>query len=136
LGLSVKKKGTDMRKPEISIGLGLAVATLTYAIYNRAPNAADTRVSKPGDETLEAVRKQNAWMAAGTVAGVSLIAKDPTIFIIGGVSVVVLDWSTRVNNWTNPLSGRVDVNPFTIETTVPERTEPTANEYDGMRAVN
>lgn len=104
------------RKPEVSIGLGLAVGTLVYAIYNRGvPTNADMRVGKPGDEAIEATRKQNAWLAAGVVSGVSLIAKDATIFIIGGTMVVALDWLTRTNNWTNPLSGRVDVNPFTVE---------------------
>jgi hypothetical protein len=125
------------RKPEVSIGLGLAVATLVYAIYNRGlPANADVRVGKPGDETIEAVRKQNAWLAAGAVGGVSLIAKDPTIFIIGGAMVVVLDWFTRANNWTNPLSGRVDVNPFTVESERQLASVPNDTVYDYGQAVN
>jgi len=103
------------RKPEISLGLGLATATVVYAVYQKMPNQADIRVGKPGDEHLESVRKQTAWLAAGTVAGISLLAKDATIFIIGGMTVVALDWMTRTNNWTNPISGRVDLNPFTVE---------------------
>jgi hypothetical protein len=124
-----------MRKPEISLGLGLAAATVTYAIYQRGlPSAADMRVGKPGDDTLESVRKQNAWLAAGTVGGISLLAKDATIFIIGGATIVALDWLTRVNNYTNPLSGRVDLNPFTVEET-PVRQTPDYD-YGGLAAVN
>lgn len=105
-----------VRKPEISLGLGLATATVAYTIYSRGmPSLVDQRVGKPGDEHLESVRKQNAWLAAATVGAISLLAKDATIFIIGGTTVVALDWMTRVNTWTNPLSGRVDVNPFTVE---------------------
>jgi hypothetical protein len=115
-----------MRKPEVSLGLGLATATVVYAIYQKGvPNQADLRVGKPGDQDAEASRKQAAWLAAGTVAGISLLAKDATIFIIGGMSVVALDWLTRVNNYTNPLSGRVDINPFTVEAT-PTRESPDA----------
>lgn len=124
------------RKPEISIGFGLATATVVYSIYQRGlPSGADIRVGRPGDEVLESVRKQNAWLAAGTVAGISLLAKDATIFILGGVTVVALDWMTRVNNWTNPLSGRIDLNPFTTET--PNReASTTADNNPYLQAVN
>lgn len=125
------------RKPEVSIGLGLAVGTLVYAIYNRGvPTNADMRVGKPGDETIESVRKQNAWLAAGIVSGISLIAKDATIFIIGGTMVVALDWLTRTNNWTNPLSGRVDINPFTVENERQMSAVPASAEvYDYGQAI-
>jgi 4-amino-4-deoxy-L-arabinose transferase-like glycosyltransferase len=116
------------RMPEVSLGLGLATATVAYTIYNRnLPPGADQRVGAPGDDHLEAARKQSAWLAAGTVAGISLLAKDPTIFVIGGLSVVVLDWLTRVNNWTNPLSGRMDLNPFTVES-AGDRVVPASND--------
>ncbi len=122
------------RMPEVSLGLGLATATVAYTIYNRGlPASADQRVGAPGDDHLEAARKQSVWLAAATVAGISLIAKDPTIFVIGGLSVVALDWTTRVNNWTNPLSGRIDVNPFTTES-VGDRAVPSGIDmnYDNM----
>lgn len=127
------------RKPEVSLGLGLATATVVYAIYQKGvPNQADLRVGKPGDADAEAARKQAAWLAAGTVAGISLLAKDATIFIIGGMTVVGLDWLTRVNNFTNPLSGRVDVNPFTVEATATREDPNAAVLYgdDYLTAVN
>lgn len=96
-------------RAEISIPTGLAVGTLVYTIYNRGmPPALDMRAAPAGDPTVESVRKQNAWLAAATVAGVSLIAKDATVFIIGGVMVVALDWMTRANVWTNPISGKIE----------------------------
>lgn len=113
-----------VRKPEVSLGLSLGTATLVYAMYNRGlPTAADMRVGEAGDETIEAVRKQNAWMAAAAVSAISLLAKDATIFIVGGAMVVGLDWMTRTNNWTNPLSGRVDLNPFSVEGNTGDATE-------------
>lgn len=114
-----------VRKPEVSLGLGLATATVVYATYsNMTPSMADIRVGKPGDEHLETARKQAAWVSAGIVAGISLLAKDATIFIVGGTTVVIMDWLTRTNNWTNPLSGRVDVNPFTTESKQQMEGEP------------
>lgn len=122
------------RKAEISLGLGLATATVTYAIYQRLPSAADTRVGKPGDDTLESVRKQNAWLAAATVGGISLLAKDPMIFIIGGATLVGLDVLARVNNYTNPISGRIDMNPFVTDE---QPVQQTADfDYGGLAAVN
>jgi hypothetical protein len=96
-------------RAEISIPAALATGTLVYTIYNRGlPPAVDMRAAKVGDATVESVRKQNAWMAAATVAGISLIAKDATVFIVGGAMVVLLDWMTRANIWTNAQSGRVE----------------------------
>lgn len=107
-----------MARPEVSLPLAAATGTLVYAIYNRGlPTAADMRVGNAGDETIETIRKQNAWMAAAVVSGISLLAKDATVFVVGGAMLVGFDWFTRANNWTNPLSGRVDINPFTSEVT-------------------
>jgi hypothetical protein len=127
------------RKPEVSLGLGLATGAVVYGTYQHfVPNQADIRVGKPGDETLEKARKQAAWFSAAIVGGISLIAKDPTIFIIGGSMVVALDWATRSNNWTNPLSGRIELNPFTVEREGMQtrEVESAASGYEGLQAVN
>jgi hypothetical protein len=104
-------------RPEVSLPVALATGTVVYTIYNQGlPGQADIRAhGSVGDQTLESVRKQNLWTAAAVVGGISLIAKDATVFIVGGAMVVALDWMTRANNFTNPLTGRIDVNPFTVE---------------------
>lgn len=125
-----------MASPEARLGLGLAVGAVVIGLYQKGmPNSADVRAGKPGDEHLEAVRKQNAWMAAGTVAGISLLAKDPTIFIIGGMMVVALDVITRVNNFTNPVTGGMMENPFAAETAAEPAAE-TSNYAGYDYAVN
>ncbi len=122
-----------MASPEARIGLGLATAAVVVAIYSKQmPSTADIRVGKPGEENLEAVRKQTAWMAAGTVAGISLLAKDPTIFILGGLMVVAHDVLARVNNFTNPVTGGVIDNPFSANTSV----EPVADYSQGLYEVS
>jgi hypothetical protein len=129
------------RKPEVSLGLALATGAVVYGTYTHfVPNQSNLRVGKPGDEVAEKTRKQAAWFSAAIVGGISLLAKDAAIFIVGGGMIVALDWAARSNNWTNPLSGRVDINPLTVES-VPQRDNmPTADidtgGYAGLSAVN
>lgn len=94
-------------KPEVSLTVGLATAALVYGIYSNAtPTIADIRASRPNDATIDASRKFATWTSAAVVAGVSLIAKDPTIFVLGGTMVVVMDWATRHGNAVSPLTGK------------------------------
>lgn len=95
-------------KPEISIGVALATGTLVYAIYERSmPGVTDVRVAPAMDPHVSTSRKTAAWTAAGLVAGISLISRDPTVFIFGGALVVALDWWYRHANATDPATGMV-----------------------------
>lgn len=91
---------------QVSIGVGLATAALVWGIYNSAlPTIADARVSEPDDRDLSSAERAATWTAAAAVAGVSLIAKDPTVFVLGGSMVVVLAWWHRHSNMYNPSLG-------------------------------
>lgn len=97
-------------KPEISLPVGLATAALVYGIYSNAtPPLTDIRAGKPNDPTIDSSRKFASWTAATVVAGISLIAKDPTIFVLGGSMVVVMDWAHRHGNWVSPVTGKAAV---------------------------
>jgi|SRR5688572_6248644 len=117
-------------KAETSVVAGLSVAALVYAIYSNAtPSIADIRVAKPRDADIEAARKLAAWTSAGVVAGVSLIAKDGTIFVLGGAMIIALDWWHRHANEVTPLTGRA-----TAPDMVPVETEMNSESdygYDG-----
>lgn len=107
-------------KAEVSVPAALAVAAVVGAIYaNITPGLADIRASDPGDPQIQATRRQAAWLAAGTVAGISLLAKDATIFTLGGGMVIALDWYTRHADAVNPLTGKASVrnNPGYINNT-------------------
>lgn len=96
-------------RAEISIPAALATGTIVYTIQGRGLPPIDVRANaQPGDDMIESVRKQNAWLAAATVAGISLIARDPVVFIVGGAMVIAMDWLTRINNYTSPLTNKVD----------------------------
>lgn len=97
-----------MLKPEVSLGVGLATAALVYATYNGAlPSVADVRVAKPNNPDVNAARRLAAWTSAGVVGAVSLMAKDPTVFVIGGAMVIALDWWHRYADQVNPTISKV-----------------------------
>jgi predicted NBD/HSP70 family sugar kinase len=96
-----------MLKPEVSIPVALATGVLVWGIYaNVTPTMLDLRAAPPNDEMADGARKSAAWTSAAAVAGISLIAKDPVIFIVGGAFVIMADWLTRHNIAVNPDTGR------------------------------
>jgi hypothetical protein len=95
-------------KPETSLTVGLATAALVWAIYqSHMPALADVRAANPNNTAVESTRKVATWEAAGIVAAISLIAHDPTVFVIGGAMVVILDFSHRSANVTSPATNQV-----------------------------
>jgi hypothetical protein len=95
-------------KPEGSLTAGVATMGLVYAIYSHSlPSQAEMQATSPNDNNIEAGRKKAVIMSAATVAGISLIAKDPTIFILGSFTAIGLDIVTRHANATSPTTGKL-----------------------------
>lgn len=96
------------KKPEITIMVGLAAAGIVWAIHqNLTPALVDVRVQPPGDMDVESARRAATWTSLLAVAGISAVAKDPGVFIIGGPMVIAADWLTRHANAVNPATGKV-----------------------------
>lgn len=97
-------------KAEVSVPAALAVAALVGGIYaNATPTLADIRGVEPGNPNVAASRKQAAWLAAAAVSGISLLAKDPTIFVMGGAMVIAFDWFHRHADRVDPTTGKASV---------------------------
>lgn len=95
-----------MLKPDASLGVGLATAGVVFGIYSQAtPSIADIRVGDQNDEQIASSDKTALWTSIVIVSGVSLIARDPTIFILGGSMALVMTWWTKHANALNPLTG-------------------------------
>lgn len=95
-------------KPEGSLMLGTAVAAMAYGVYNfSVPNTAVITSTLPHDASIESARKKAAWASAAVVGAISVLAKDKTVFILGGLVVVILDWHTRHANAVHPETGKV-----------------------------
>lgn len=91
---------------EVSLGVGLATAALVWGVYNSAlPSIAEARATQPNDSHLASSERAATWTAAAVVAGVSLISKDATVFILGGSMVVALAWWHRHSNLVHPTLG-------------------------------
>lgn len=93
-------------QPSASLGVGLATAGLVFAIHSQAtPSIADIRVGQPNDDNIDRAERAATWTSVALVSAISLVAKDPAIFIIGGSAAVVMAWWTRHGNQVNPLTG-------------------------------
>lgn len=121
-------------KAEVSVPAALAVAALVGGIYaNATPPLTDIRSAEPGNADIQATRKQAAWLAAGAVAGISLLAKDPTIFVLGGGMVIALDWYHRHADAVNPTTGKASVRLSSGYLNTTQVQEPVADVYQMAR---
>jgi hypothetical protein len=101
-----------MLKPEMSLGASLAVMAVDFGIYQiHMPATADIRSSAPHNQAIDSSRKGATFTAVGACAALSLLAKDPNIFIFGAGFAVVLDWYYRHANAVHPLTGMVTMPP-------------------------
>ena len=88
---------------EKSLAIGLATIGIVWAVYQSSmPSIADARVAAPDDEHLAATERTATITAAAIVAGVAYLAQDPTVFILGESTVVLMAWWHRHANFTNP----------------------------------
>jgi hypothetical protein len=101
-----------MLKPEVSVEVGLATAGIVWAVYTHGmPTVADVRGSHSNNKAVSSQRKVTTATAIGIVAGVSLLAHDPTVFILGGSMVVILDFLHRHANAVDPATNKVPTAP-------------------------
>lgn len=101
-----------MLKPEASIGTGLAVAALVYGIHsNFTPTVADMQGLPAGNADVDGAERKATWLSAAIVAGISLIARDPTVFVIGSAATIGLSWFSRHATWTDSKTGPAIGNP-------------------------
>lgn len=94
-------------KPEFSIMGGLAVGSIVYAIHaNATPPQADIRALPANTADIDKSERAATWLSVGVVAGISLLARDPGIFIIGSAATVGMAVWTRHNNAIESVAGK------------------------------
>ncbi len=96
-------------QPDSAVVVSALTALGVVAIYSHSvPNLSDVRTAAPHDDTVEKQRRTAAIEATVLVLGVSLISKDLTPWILGGVVLVGLDFMVKHSNAINPTSGKYD----------------------------
>lgn len=113
-------------KPEVSLTVAAATAVLVYGIFKVEVGASlsDVKASQPHNSVIQGTVTQAAWTSAAVVAGISLLAKDPTVFVLGGAVASALIWKYKHANMVNPQSGQVTMPPTSG---VPVANNTTAN---------
>jgi hypothetical protein len=93
--------------PEGSLGMGVAVGVVAYSVFQaHLPPVVDVRTVDSCNRDVHASVKSATWQAAGATAAIALIAKDATVFILGGVVTLALAWSYHHANAVSPLTGK------------------------------
>lgn len=101
-----------MLEPSASLTVGLATVGVVYAIHsNFTPSMADMQSLPAGNTDTDAAERKATWMSAGVVCGIALLAKDPTIFVLGAVATVGLAWFSRHATWTDSKSTPIAAGP-------------------------
>jgi hypothetical protein len=94
-------------KPEVSLGLAAATATLVWGIFQaHMPPTADVRANET-NASVESMRKVATIEAIIVVSGISLLAKDPNIFIVGGTMTAIESWVRMHASYVSPATNKV-----------------------------
>lgn len=94
-------------KPEASVLAGLAVAALVFGIHQQAtPSQSDIQALPQGTPDIDRAEKAATWTSVVAVSGISLLARDPGIFLIGSGATIAMSLWTKHSNWTESVVGR------------------------------
>jgi hypothetical protein len=94
-------------KPDAEISIALATSVMAYGAYQLAlPPVADIRSLEPNNADIQGSERTAAWVAAGMVSLVSLLTKSPSVFILGGGTVIASSWMTRHADQVSTISKR------------------------------
>ncbi len=94
-------------KPSESMMVSLGVIAGVAAIYGNLPSIPEIRISDPDDDDMAKSEKSAALLAIAFVGGVAGITKDPTVFVLGGLTMISLSWWHKHANAFDPATGRV-----------------------------
>jgi hypothetical protein len=96
-----------LEPPQSLLG-GLATGAVVLGTYQAImPNATDLRQVQEFNTDIERSRKTATIVSFGIVAGISLLARDPGIFIVGGAIAVGLSFVYAHADAVSPLTGKV-----------------------------
>lgn len=97
---------------ENSIIASLATVALVLGVYNmKVGPVSDVHATAPNDGNIQAAVRKAGWTAVIAVAGLTLLAKDKNIAILGGAAIIAEELSYRHALMTNPGTGQIVLTP-------------------------
>lgn len=96
-------------KPEVSLQVAAATAAVVYGIFQVevGGSVASVKNEQPHNSIIHGSVTTAGWTSAAVVAGISLLAKDPTVFVFGGAVAAALTWKYKHANLVHPQTGHV-----------------------------
>jgi hypothetical protein len=95
-------------KPNEELMVSAISAGIVYSIFQLdAPNLADVRATTPGgaqSQNIHGSVKTAVYTSAAVIGGISILAKSPTVFVVGGVMIVAEAWKYYHANLVHPAS--------------------------------
>jgi hypothetical protein len=97
-------------KPNEEIVTSAATVASVLAVFQfQAPNMADVRGAKPHNPIVHKSVKTAALTSTILVSGLALLAKSPTLFVVGGLTIAIEAWTMYHANSVHPQTGQVTV---------------------------
>ena len=97
-----------MLKPNENLMLAAAVGAVVYGTYNIAlPTIADTRGLPGNTPDIDKAEKTATWASVAVVSGISLLAKSPEVFVVGGLMSIGLAWTYKHASTTDNFQAQV-----------------------------
>ncbi len=94
-------------KPSEEIQVAALSAAVVYGIFQvDAPTLADVKAAPPNNTIVHKSVKTAVWTSVAVTGGLALLAKSPTIFVVGGLMTVVEAWKYFHANATHPGTGQ------------------------------
>jgi hypothetical protein len=99
-------------KPEGSVLLGGVTVLMVLAIFGKTlPPTAVMHATPANDDNLESARKKATITSEIILGAISLMTRDANVFILGGLTVIALDFHARHANATAPDTGKMVSDP-------------------------
>lgn len=99
-------------KAEVGLAVAAATGALVYGIFQvETPTMADIHAAPAHNPYVGRSVNSAGWTSAIAVSGISLLAKDPTVFVIGGAFAAYLTWRAKHASMTDPGTGQVTLPP-------------------------
>lgn len=95
-------------RAEVSIPVALGTAGIVWGVFQLAmPTMAECRNNEANDPNLAASERSALAISAVISGGISLLSSDPTPFVVGGLTAVMLAWFYRHHNMIDPGTQRM-----------------------------